>query len=70
MKTTQIATSMMNNGRLFAFDKDPKRLETLVKLTTRNGVKNLTAQCADFLGLQKKKKNSNEKQKQKEKGKK
>lgn len=40
---------MQNQGKLFAFEKSPKRWEILVRLGERNGLKNMVAKCEDFL---------------------
>jgi putative methyltransferase len=50
-KTSQVAQSMKNLGRLFAFDLDKMRLETLKRLCKRNGLKNLTAVNGSFLDI-------------------
>lgn len=50
-KTSQLAQSMNNKGTLIAIDKDAKRLKTLRKITSRNGVKNLTAINKSFLDI-------------------
>jgi len=51
IKTTGIAGKMENKGKIFAFDQDPHRLQTLVRLTTNFGATNVTALCKDFLAI-------------------
>lgn len=36
-KTSHLSAIMKNTGKIFAFDKDQKRLNTLIKLSTRAG---------------------------------
>lgn len=50
-KTSQVAQSMKNKGKLFAFDLDATRLETLKRLCKRNGLRNLTAVNSSFLDI-------------------
>jgi len=50
-KTSQVAQSMKNLGKLFAFDLDQLRLDTLKRLCKRNGLKNLTAVHGSFLEI-------------------
>ena len=50
-KTSQVAQSMKNKGKLFAFDLDANRLETLKRLCKRNGLRNLTAVNSSFLDI-------------------
>lgn len=49
MKTGQLSESMKNTGTLYAFDKSKKRLDTLSRLTKRNGCTNIQAINQDFL---------------------
>lgn len=48
-KTSHLASLMANKGRVFAFDKDARRLDTLVQLTDKAGCKIIKAQCMSFL---------------------
>ena len=40
---------MKNTGKRIAFDKDKRRLDTLIKLTSKAGCKNITAVHSSFL---------------------
>ncbi|KAJ1875705.1 hypothetical protein LPJ55_000517 [Coemansia sp. RSA 990] len=48
-KTSHMASIMNNQGKIFAFDKDRRRLSTLVNLTDKAKCKIIEAKCADFL---------------------
>ncbi|KAJ2455711.1 hypothetical protein EV183_000558 [Coemansia sp. RSA 2336] len=48
-KTSHMASMMTNQGKIFAFDKDRRRLSTLVSLTDKAKCKIIEAKCADFL---------------------
>ena len=48
-KTTHLAQLMRNTGRIFAFDKDPKRMETLRATVERCKATNIETLCQDFL---------------------
>ncbi|KAJ2015538.1 hypothetical protein GGI14_004213 [Coemansia sp. S680] len=50
-KTSHMASLMKNRGRIFAFDMDQRRLETLVELTGNAKCKIITAQCMNFLDV-------------------
>lgn len=50
-KTSQVAQTMKNKGKLFAFDLDAVRLDTLKRLCKRNGLRNLTAVNGSFLEI-------------------
>ncbi|KAJ2541386.1 hypothetical protein EV175_006146 [Coemansia sp. RSA 1933] len=50
-KTSHMASLMGNSGRVFAFDMDRRRLDTLVKLTSSAKCKIITARCTSFLDL-------------------
>lgn len=50
-KTSHLAAIMNNNGTIYAFDKDKKRLATLKKLTAKSGAKCIVAECRDFLTI-------------------
>ncbi|KAJ1731485.1 hypothetical protein LPJ61_002517 [Coemansia biformis] len=50
-KTSHMASLMANRGRIFAFDKDRARLNTLVRLTDQAHSKIITARCASFLDI-------------------
>lgn len=50
-KTSQLAQSMKNYGVLFAIDQDKRRLETLKKLTKRNGATNIQPINKSFLDI-------------------
>eukprot|EP01130_Rhizamoeba_saxonica_P006513 TRINITY_DN2589_c0_g1_i2.p1 TRINITY_DN2589_c0_g1~~TRINITY_DN2589_c0_g1_i2.p1 ORF type:complete len:516 (+),score=102.04 TRINITY_DN2589_c0_g1_i2:11-1558(+) len=51
MKTMQLSESMQNTGTLYAFDRDPKRLATLKRITRKHGCNNIKARVADFLSI-------------------
>ncbi|KAH3759030.1 S-adenosyl-L-methionine-dependent methyltransferase [Pelomyxa schiedti] len=48
-KTSHLAAIMNNTGKIYAFDKDKKRLDMMLKLLEQRGVKNVTATCQDFI---------------------
>ncbi|KAI9204421.1 S-adenosyl-L-methionine-dependent methyltransferase [Polychytrium aggregatum] len=48
-KTSHLSAIMNNTGRIYAFDKDQKRLQTLIKLCGRAGCKNIDALNQSFL---------------------
>ncbi|XP_045161544.2 28S rRNA (cytosine-C(5))-methyltransferase-like [Mercenaria mercenaria] len=50
-KTTHLAAIMGNNGTIYAFDKDPKRLSTLKTLVAKAGATCVQAGCRDFLSV-------------------
>lgn len=51
-KTTHVASQMRGQGRIFAFDKDPKRLRLLQENARRAGAdKVIHAECVDFLSI-------------------
>ncbi|KAJ1849483.1 hypothetical protein LPJ70_000450 [Coemansia sp. RSA 2708] len=50
-KTSHMASLMGNKGKIFAFDKNQSRLDTLVNLTDKAKCKIIEAKCADFLEL-------------------
>ncbi|KAJ2848712.1 hypothetical protein IWW36_003136 [Coemansia brasiliensis] len=50
-KTSHMASMMNNQGKIFAFDKDQKRLNTLISLTDKAKCKIIEATCADFLEI-------------------
>ncbi|KAJ1663669.1 hypothetical protein IW140_004754 [Coemansia sp. RSA 1813] len=50
-KTSHMASLMGNSGRIFAFDMDRRRLDTLIKLTNSAKCEIITAQCISFLDL-------------------
>ncbi|KAJ3107574.1 putative 28S rRNA (cytosine-C(5))-methyltransferase, partial [Phlyctochytrium planicorne] len=51
-KTSHLAAIMENTGSIIAFDLDPVRLKTLVKLTTLAHCKNITAINKSFLEVE------------------
>lgn len=51
MKTSQLAESMENTGRIFAVDHIKTRLLTLQQITNNNGITNITAIHKNFLHL-------------------
>ncbi|KAI8897249.1 S-adenosyl-L-methionine-dependent methyltransferase [Globomyces pollinis-pini] len=48
-KTSHLSAIMENTGKIFAFDMDRKRLDTLERLTGRAGCKNIDAVHGNFL---------------------
>ncbi|XP_071840892.1 uncharacterized protein [Apostichopus japonicus] len=48
-KTNHLSCIMQNTGKVFAFDLDQKRTETLKAMVEKSGSTNVEAQCADFL---------------------
>ncbi|KAI8324195.1 S-adenosyl-L-methionine-dependent methyltransferase [Martensiomyces pterosporus] len=50
-KTSHMVSLMHNEGRVFAFDMDQHRLNTLVKLTSNAKCKIIAAQCMSFLDV-------------------
>ncbi|KAJ1953136.1 hypothetical protein EC988_003164, partial [Linderina pennispora] len=50
-KTSHMVSLMHNKGRVFAFDMDRYRLDTLVKLTGNAGCKTITPECMSFLDV-------------------
>ncbi|XP_052082210.1 putative methyltransferase NSUN5C isoform X2 [Mytilus californianus] len=48
-KTSHVASLMKNQGKIFAFDKDGRRMATLQKLTSVAGVTCVITRCQDFL---------------------
>ncbi|KAJ2687438.1 hypothetical protein IWW39_002910 [Coemansia spiralis] len=50
-KTSHMASLMKNRGRIFAFDMDQRRLDTLVQLTGNAKCKIIKAQCTNFLDV-------------------
>ncbi|KAJ1856722.1 hypothetical protein GGH12_000402 [Coemansia sp. RSA 1822] len=50
-KTSHMVSMMANQGKVFAFDLDRFRLNTLVKLTDKAQCKIIEAKCANFLEL-------------------
>ncbi|KAJ2670128.1 hypothetical protein GGH99_006284 [Coemansia sp. RSA 1285] len=50
-KTSHMASLMGNSGRIFAFDMDKQRLDTLVKLTNAAKCEIITAKCTSFLDV-------------------
>ncbi|KAJ2137080.1 hypothetical protein IW139_000125 [Coemansia sp. RSA 353] len=50
-KTSHMVSMMGNEGKVFAFDMDRFRLNTLVKLTDKAQCKIIEAKCANFLEL-------------------
>ncbi|KAI9345555.1 S-adenosyl-L-methionine-dependent methyltransferase [Obelidium mucronatum] len=50
-KTSHLSMLMNNTGTIHAFDKDPIRLQTLIKLTGRAGCKNIKPKRTSFLDI-------------------
>ncbi|KAJ2003751.1 hypothetical protein H4R26_002906, partial [Coemansia thaxteri] len=50
-KTSHMASLMGNRGRIFAFDMDQRRLDTLVELTGNAKCRIITSQCMSFLDV-------------------
>jgi putative methyltransferase len=50
-KTSHLSMIMQNTGRIYAYDMDRRRLDTLEKLTKRAGCKNITPICGSFLDI-------------------
>ncbi|XP_041377774.1 28S rRNA (cytosine-C(5))-methyltransferase-like [Gigantopelta aegis] len=50
-KTSHIASLMGNTGKIFAFDRDRPRLNTMKTLLVRAGVENAELFCKDFLSV-------------------
>ncbi|KAJ2747662.1 hypothetical protein GGI20_000311 [Coemansia sp. BCRC 34301] len=50
-KTSHMASLMGNRGRIFAFDMDQRRLQTLVELTGNAKCRIITPQCVNFLDV-------------------
>ncbi|KAJ2705503.1 hypothetical protein FB645_002389 [Coemansia sp. IMI 203386] len=50
-KTSHMVSLMGNKGSVFAFDKNGRRLDTLVQLTDKAQCRIIKAQCADFLDI-------------------
>ncbi|PIK58894.1 putative methyltransferase NSUN5-like [Apostichopus japonicus] len=50
-KTNHLSCIMQNTGKVFAFDLDQKRTETLKAMVEKSGSTNVEAQCADFLEI-------------------
>lgn len=48
-KTSHLSAIMENSGRIYAFDKDKRRLDTLIKLTRRAGCTNIEPLHISFL---------------------
>lgn len=48
-KTSHLSAILQNTGKIYAFDLDKRRLETLKKLTTKAGCQNITPIHASFL---------------------
>ncbi|CAO3627630.1 unnamed protein product [Cunninghamella echinulata] len=48
-KTSHLSALMKNTGRIYAFDLDQRRLQTLKKLTTKAGCRNIEAIHGSFL---------------------
>ncbi|XP_038060724.1 28S rRNA (cytosine-C(5))-methyltransferase-like [Patiria miniata] len=48
-KTSHLAASLKNTGKVFAFDVDPKRVSTLSKMTALSGATNVEIINQDFL---------------------
>eukprot|EP00891_Asterochloris_glomerata_P002839 jgi/Astpho2/2839/e_gw1.00050.188.1_t len=48
-KTTHVAALLLGKSMVWAFDRDPKRLQRLQKNTAAAGAHNITAQKADFM---------------------
>ncbi|KAJ1972655.1 hypothetical protein H4R34_005337, partial [Dimargaris verticillata] len=51
-KTSHLASHMRNQGRVFAFDLDPRRLDTLKSLTHKAGCAIIVPQCQSFLDVE------------------
>lgn len=50
-KTSHLSMILNNTGKVFAFDKDNRRLQLLKKLTSKAGCKNINAQNLNFLDI-------------------
>ncbi|KAJ1812517.1 hypothetical protein LPJ75_003610, partial [Coemansia sp. RSA 2598] len=50
-KTSHMVSLMGNKGRVFAFDKSSRRLDTLVQLTDKARCRIIRPQCANFLDI-------------------
>ncbi|KAJ3239968.1 putative 28S rRNA (cytosine-C(5))-methyltransferase [Chytriomyces hyalinus] len=50
-KTSHLSMLMNNTGTIHAFDKDPLRLQTLIRLTGRAGCTNIKAKRTSFLDI-------------------
>ncbi|KAI8620060.1 S-adenosyl-L-methionine-dependent methyltransferase [Chytriomyces sp. MP71] len=50
-KTSHLSMIMNNKGTIHAFDKDPLRLQTLIKLTSRAGCTNIKPKRTSFLDI-------------------
>ncbi|KAJ1536808.1 putative 28S rRNA (cytosine-C(5))-methyltransferase [Nowakowskiella sp. JEL0078] len=50
-KTSGLSALMNNTGKIFAFDRDPRRLGTLKKLCGRAGCENIEPVCVSFLDV-------------------
>lgn len=48
-KTSHLAAIMKNLGKLYAFEKDPKRFSTLQSMVLKAGCTNVVTVCSDFL---------------------
>ncbi|XP_046375842.2 28S rRNA (cytosine-C(5))-methyltransferase-like [Haliotis rufescens] len=50
-KTSHVASLLRNSGKVFAFDKDRRRLKTMSQLLEVAGVTNTEQTCQDFLSV-------------------
>lgn len=50
-KTSHLAALVGKQGRVFAFERDQRRFETLCKMLDRAGCSNVIPTCGDFLAL-------------------
>uniref|UniRef100_A0A183CDS7 SAM_MT_RSMB_NOP domain-containing protein n=1 Tax=Globodera pallida TaxID=36090 RepID=A0A183CDS7_GLOPA len=49
MKTTHLAAIMQNRGKIWAFDRDQKRVELMRQIVDKTGTKIVNEECTDFL---------------------